>query len=124
MSPNTFLMIYKFSKNVEPGVFIGKLSDEIPEETWELVGTYTEYGEPIIKFFDEMNKRVASLSSVYFILITDGSGPCRERDEKAVAKCIAERIEDWRSKWYYSMTKLNMLIITDGEVFHWGSEPI
>ena len=71
-----------------------------------------------------MNERVVNFSSVYFILITDGAGPCRDRDVKALKDRIAARAEDWRSKWYYYMSKLNMLIITESEVFHWTAEPI
>lgn len=56
--------------------------------------------------------------------MTDGAGPCRDRDVKAIKERIGENIEAWRNPLDSNTSKLNSLIITESEVFHWTSEPI
>ena len=124
MHPDTLLIMYKFSKDIEEGVFEGKLSDDVPPDFWVQVGTYTEYGPPIIFMLNKLNPIISKLSVVNFILITDGSGPCRDRDVKAITNLVDEKHEDWRSSLGDNVTKMNSLVITEAEVFHWTSEPI
>ena len=40
--PSTFLMIMKFSGDIEPEVFICELGDEIPPDTWKRAGSHTQ----------------------------------------------------------------------------------
>jgi hypothetical protein len=124
MRGDTQLIIYKYSKDIERDTFVGQLGDNIPSEIWQQVGTYTEYGPPIIKFFNDLNKNVGGLKTVNFILVTDGAGPLRDRDIKAITQCIGENVEAWREPMNTLATKLNSLVITEAEVFHWTSEPI
>ena len=71
-----------------------------------------------------MNKIVGSLRAVNFIFVTDGAGPVRDRDIKAITRVIHENNEHWRDPRAWNYCKLNMLVITEAEVFHWTSEPI
>ena len=71
-----------------------------------------------------MNKIIHSLRAVNFIFVTDGAGPCRDRDMRAITRVIHENIESWVDPRHPEFCKLNMLVITEAEVFHWTSEPI
>ena len=47
------------------------------------------------------------------ILITDGDGLCSKKDCDSIRQRIEENSENWRSKWWDEISKLNMLIIRE-----------